>query len=42
MLFCDGHVASYSEKRVLAECPTDTYVSNTPGANSFWIGREKR
>lgn len=42
MLFCDGHVAAYSEKRVLAECPTDSYVCNTPGANSFWIGRAKR
>lgn len=42
MLFCDGHVAAYSQSQVLAQWGASTYVLNNVNSNSFWIGSPVR
>lgn len=42
MLFCDGHVASYSQNQILTRWGTKNYVLNNAQSNSFWIGRPSR
>ena len=42
MLFCDGHVAAYSQNEVLARWGTSSHVLDNANSNSFWRGMPSR